>query len=95
MKFLIAAIFLCLAACAQQNEAERNCRAISHASQAFTVCSFDAEEDIRLHHTHSDGEIIGQFGRLAEEVEVSGHQLVFAMNAGMYHKDRAPSGALR
>ena len=92
MKYFFAAIFLSFSACAQQPDQDPNCRALSHANQAFTVCSFDTGEDIRLHHLHSDGEVIGQFGRLAEDVEANGSSLVFAMNAGMYHKDRSPVG---
>ena len=92
MKYFFAAIFFGFSACAQQVEPDPDCRAISHAGHAFTVCSFDAGENIRLHHTHSDGKFIGQFDRLEEDVSTSGGKLVFAMNAGMYHKDRSPVG---
>ena len=92
MKYFLIAIFAGLSSCAQQGDTEQSCQAIVHAGQPFTVCSFNASADIRLHHKHSDGEIIGQFDRLAEEIAADGGTLVFAMNAGMYHKDRSPVG---
>jgi len=81
---------LALNACAEAKP--EDCRAIQHASQAFTVCSFKTSDDIRLNLTHPDGAPYAQFGRLAEQVEFDGGSLVFAMNAGMYHADRAPVG---
>ena len=93
MKYILIAIISCVSACAQQQIVqEPSCRAIVHAEQPFTVCSYDAGADIRLHHTHSDGGIIGQFGRLADDVSAEGGTLIFAMNAGMYHSDRSPVG---
>jgi len=79
-----------LAACAQAEP--EDCRAVKHAGQAFTVCSFSVDEDIRLHLTHADGNPVAQFERLEAFVEEDGKELVFAMNAGMYHTDRSPVG---
>lgn len=92
MKIVLLAAIVSLSACAQQQSAEPDCRQIIHAKLPFTVCSFEVSADIRLHHTHSDGEVIGHFDRLIEDVEASGAGVVFAMNAGMYHEDRSPVG---
>ena len=85
--FLAAVVFLI--SCSV--EADENCRPLSHADQAFTVCSFDADAEIKLHLKHSDGEIVAQYDRLKEEIR-EGSELIFAMNAGMYHSDRTPVG---
>ena len=92
MKYFLIGVFAGLSSCMQQTAQEQNCRAVIHAAQPFTVCSFDANADVRLHHTHPDGEIIGQFERLSDALSANGKELVFAMNAGMYHKDRSPVG---
>ena len=92
MRRILFAIMFIVSACAQQSQPDPNCRTIVHADYPFTVCSFGAGADIRLHHTHPDGEIIGQFDRLTESVEINGGDVIFAMNAGMYHEDRSPVG---
>lgn len=90
MAFLIA---LSLAACAQTETAPAACRSLAFDRTPFIVCSFDPQSaDIRLFHTAEDGQIYGQFERLNEALEGQGKTLLFAMNAGMYHKDRAPVG---
>lgn len=50
-------------------------------------------EDVQLYHRGADGEVIGHFDRLA--ATRPDRRLVFAMNAGMYHEDRAPVGLYR
>lgn len=90
VKFISAMMLFASASCGPKAEAD--CRAMSHAGQAFTICSFSANEDIGLFLDGSDGQLIAQFDRLAEQVEADGSELVFAMNAGMYHSDRSPVG---
>lgn len=64
------------------------CRSVTFSDTPFTVCSFDpAVSTIRLFHTAPDGEVYGQFDRLAQH-----SPLLFAMNGGMYHEDRRPVG---
>ena len=89
MRVSFLAALMLLMSCA--GEAGENCRTLSHEGQAFTVCSFEADAEIRLHLKHSDGETIAQFDRLEEDVREGG-ELIFAMNAGMYHSDRRPVG---
>lgn len=60
---------------------------------AYVVCRFDpAKDDIRLFHARADGEPFRHFGKLAAALGEKGERLVFAMNAGMYHPNRAPVG---
>lgn len=67
------------------------CEDITFQSDGYTVCTVDATtEDLRLFHRDSDGQIIGDFNRLA--AAFPDRTLTFAMNAGMYHTDRAPVG---
>ena len=55
----------------------------------ITLCTVDATtEDLRLFHTGPDGNLLGSF----YPIEDAFGELQFAMNAGMYHDDRAPVG---
>jgi uncharacterized protein YigE (DUF2233 family) len=59
------------------------------------ILSYTADpqkENIELYWKDDKGEIIGSLGRLRKLVESKNRQLVFAMNAGMYLKDRSPQG---
>ncbi len=59
----------------------------------YLVCEFDpAKDDIRLFLNDAAGAPYGDFDRLVDAVEAKGQTLDFAMNAGMYHKDRSPVG---
>lgn len=65
-----------------------DCGAVQFDGLPFTVCTVDPRvENLRLFHTGPDG-ILGSFGA----VEAAHGPLQFAMNAGMYHDDRAPVG---
>jgi uncharacterized protein YigE (DUF2233 family) len=70
------------------------CRPVEHRERAFTVCTVDLSvADARLALTASDGRPVGDFRRLAAEVEARGEgPLLLATNAGMYHPDRSPVG---
>ena len=70
------------------------CRDIVHDGQGYTICEVAAGADLRLFHTAPDGAVYGSFARIDEVLAGAGQALVFAMNAGMYHKDRAPVGLL-
>ncbi|MEJ6399206.1 phosphodiester glycosidase family protein [Yoonia sp. 208BN28-4] len=61
---------------------------------SFTICTVDAAtEDLRLFHSDQDGALLGDFAAI-ESVHPD-KTLAFAMNAGMYHADRAPVGLYR
>lgn len=69
------------------------CNEITHAGNGYTVCVVDpVEEDLRLFRASDTGVPFGQFSALNAALEPTGRELAFAMNAGMYHEDRAPVG---
>jgi uncharacterized protein YigE (DUF2233 family) len=70
------------------------CRDIVHDGQGYAICEVAAGADVRLFHTAPDGTVFGSFARIDEVLAGQGQALVFAMNAGMYHEDRAPVGLL-
>lgn len=89
LKSLLSLLSVAASACGAMAE----CAPVRFEDTPFTVCQFDMDEvDIRLFHSDSDGGLYGQFDALATDLAVQGLELRFAMNAGMYHPDRAPVG---
>jgi uncharacterized protein YigE (DUF2233 family) len=68
------------------------CRNTVVATTPYTICSVANTADIRLFLRDSSGEVYGDFDAVEAALERSGDRLIFAMNAGMYHTDRAPVG---
>ncbi len=68
------------------------CRTMNHDGDGYAVCEVQAAADLRLFLRDPEDQPIGTFDRLRERVEAEGGRLVFAMNGGMYHSDRAPVG---
>ncbi|MFK7870062.1 MAG: phosphodiester glycosidase family protein [Roseobacter sp.] len=69
------------------------CQSVAHADTSFTVCEVDLEQDdLRLFLNDAEGQPIGQFSALERDLAEQQLTLRFAMNAGMYHEDRAPVG---
>lgn len=69
------------------------CRDLSFENVPFTICEADpAKTEIRLFLNDDNGENLGGFPRVDEELMREGKSLSFAMNAGMYHPDRRPVG---
>jgi uncharacterized protein YigE (DUF2233 family) len=67
------------------------CRALSYGEAGYVVCSFDLSRfELKAFLRSPDGELYGGFDRLTRSPE--GQKLVFAMNGGMYDKDRLPVG---
>lgn len=67
------------------------CEDITFLGNSYTACTVDAAiEDLRLFHSDAAGHVIGSFGALDDAHPDK--SLPFAMNAGMYHQDRAPVG---
>lgn len=59
----------------------------------YTVCEVDATtETLALFLYGEDGAPLGQFSNVNRALAAQNRKLVFAMNAGMYHDDRAPVG---
>ena len=69
------------------------CRNESFQNNSYTVCRVDLKtEQLRLFLYAPEGQPYGYFGTLDKALQAKGQQLGFAMNAGMYHDDRAPVG---
>ncbi|SNR79282.1 phosphodiester glycosidase family protein [Puniceibacterium sediminis] len=69
------------------------CTAQAHDGNGYTVCAVDmAQEDLRLFLNDTNDVPFGQFGQVNTMLRAKGQHLSFAMNAGMYHDDRAPVG---
>lgn len=85
-----AAALLALAALPAEGA---ECSQRAYANNSYTICEADLTKD-RLHLFHKDetGQTYGYFSAVDQALEAKGQQLGFAMNAGMYHDDRAPVG---
>jgi len=67
-----------------------SCENVEHLGASFTTCEVrPAEHDLRLFLRDDQGDILGGFSAVEKH---EGLPLLFAMNAGMYHEDRAPVG---
>ncbi len=88
MRWLIAVLaFLAAPAAALE------CGTVRLDGQRFAACKVDAAtEELRLFHKDAEGELLGSFIAVDEELAEEGLRLGFAMNAGMYHQDRSPVG---
>ena len=69
------------------------CEDIRHDGNSYTLCTvLPAQEELRLFLYDDDGVLFGQFSAIDRDLRAKGERLSFAMNAGMYHDDRAPVG---
>ncbi|APX13363.1 phosphodiester glycosidase family protein [Tateyamaria omphalii] len=69
------------------------CEDIRYESNRYTICTVDpTSEELRLFLYDDDGAPYGQFSAVNQALDGEGKTLSFAMNAGMYHDDRAPVG---
>ena len=88
-----AALAAALAAPLAAPLAAADCRPLEHEGRPYTVCEVTPErDDLRLFHSDATGAPYGHFGTLEAALEDRGLRLGPAMNAGMYHPDRAPVG---
>ena len=71
--------------------AQAACRDVTFDALPFTVCDVQASEDLRLFALGPDGNL-GSFTAVNDLLAGDGKSLGFAMNAGMYHRDRSPVG---
>jgi uncharacterized protein YigE (DUF2233 family) len=75
----------------QRADASDLCRPFAYGEASYVVCTLDLSRyELKLFLRGEDGEPYGGFGRLTQSQE--GAKLVFAMNGGMYDKDRLPVG---
>ncbi|MEP4248226.1 phosphodiester glycosidase family protein [Tateyamaria sp.] len=69
------------------------CENVQYSGKGYAICTVDlTSEDLRLFLYDEDDAVLGQFGAVDRALAESGEELSFAMNAGMYHSDRAPVG---
>ncbi len=70
-----------------------DCRDLAYGDNGYTICDIDmTEADLRLFLYDDAGELFGHFSTIDAALAPAGKELAFAMNAGMYHDDRAPVG---
>tara|TARA_R110002096_G_scaffold52222_11_gene136226 strand:+ start:709 stop:1473 length:765 start_codon:yes stop_codon:yes gene_type:complete len=79
---------------ATPSAARSACRDLTFENRGFTVCEAQARQDVRLFFADETGAVLGGFGRINAVLAPEGKELIFAMNAGMYHPDRSPVGLL-
>ncbi len=70
------------------------CRDGKFEGTSYTVCDVVIGEDLRLFQNNPDGNTFRTFSAVNQQLAANGTRLGFAMNAGMYHGDRAPVGLL-
>ncbi len=68
------------------------CRNATIESVRYVICEFTVRDTIELFWRDKAGAALGQFDSVREALAARGRKLVFAMNAGMYLKDRSPVG---
>lgn len=91
--FTALIVMTCLSGAAIAHEGVQPCTSESYQGQDYTVCSFDPSvSDIRLFLNDDKGDVLGSFDAVNAQLAKNGERLAFAMNAGMYHKDRGPVG---
>ncbi len=89
-RLLVLAVLLGLASGKASAE---TCRAETFKNISYTVCEVDLKTDqLALFLYAPDGSPFGYFNTLQNALKAQGKSLGFAMNAGMYHDDRAPVG---
>lgn len=90
---MIRAVALIWALIAANVAAAVSCEDVPYRGTTYSVCSVDpASQDLRLFLRDDKDQIYGQFHAIDEALRANGEVLQFAMNAGMYHSDRAPVG---
>ena len=70
-----------------------DCAPVTFQDVRYTVCEVDASaEMIELFLYDETGAPLGQFSAVDRKLATQKQKLTFAMNAGMYHDNRAPVG---
>lgn len=90
---MIAALALLVALALPMAAGAADCRDMTHDGNRYTICEVDVtQENLRLFLYDADGTPFGHFSAIDAALAERGKVLGFAMNAGMYHDDRAPVG---
>jgi uncharacterized protein YigE (DUF2233 family) len=81
------------AVAASAQPTETACRKTTFEGAAFTVCRYDAAKDeLRLALHDRKGKPLGSLAAVRKWLGADASRALFAMNAGMYEKDRRPVG---
>ncbi|MEM8770504.1 MAG: phosphodiester glycosidase family protein [Pseudomonadota bacterium] len=92
MRTLIAFLISLLSAV----DASAACEKQAHSGNAYVVCRYDPQTaDVRFFLNDAAGAPYRHFNLVNNALARNDEKLVFAMNAGMYHKDRSPVGYYR
>jgi len=66
---------------------------VSHEGKQFTVCHVDLRTDkLHLFLRDNNGQYLKSFANIDQFLALQGQQLIFGMNAGMYHPGLSPVG---
>lgn len=97
--FLAGALFIAPSSAQAQLQsrgdtaATEPCRSLMHGRNSYIVCEFDLRRHvIRTYWKRQDGKAFGSIWGLVRRLWTEGKRPLFAMNAGMFHKDRSPVG---
>ena len=86
-------VLMGLAALAASPLAAAECRQETYQGDSYAICEVDLTKDeLRLFLYDETGAPYGYFSKVEADLATRGKTLGFAMNAGMYHDDRAPVG---
>ena len=70
-----------------------NCADLTHNDISYSTCQVNVDRDqIALFLYNNNGQPYGQFANLIEDLSDKGTEVLFAMNAGMFHSDLRPVG---
>ncbi|MBW4706516.1 phosphodiester glycosidase family protein [Roseobacter sp. YSTF-M11] len=76
-----------------QGAAAVECASVIFQEARYSICEVDATvEDLELFLYDDAGDPLGQFATVDGALAEQNKRLIFAMNAGMYHENRAPVG---
>ena len=93
MRLLLLSLLtlMCLISSAK---AQGLCERTNFEGVGLIVCDVPAQDvkGLALFHMHPDGLAVRSFSRLKSLLEAQGLDMVFAFNAGMYHRDLSPVG---
>jgi len=101
MKYLIFSISLllififtaCSAQTISQKTIEIDAQEIIFRNQKFDVVKIDLRKTpVHFFWKNKNGQLIRSLKNLKKEIENQGNELLFAMNGGMYQRDRNPQG---
>lgn len=89
MRWLCAALMVCFGSSVGAAE----CAQVRYEGNRYITCGIDlAREELRLFLYDDAGRPYGHFSAVDQVLRDEGKELEVAMNAGMYHDDRAPVG---